>query len=180
MISERIVGQTDARVEVTRRRVRAENVRHLLERSERRSDDRIQGVDVGGRIGDELVTDAHVDGELLGGSPFVMDVAVDFDLSEIAIGVGLAGLGPLEEAGLCLEEGANAGEGVEAAPPAKLEEVALDASHTTAHLQAVCALGPDDVVGNRKLVLHFQQRSEDAGADGRQIHLHGALPHASR
>ena len=49
-----------------------------------------------------------------------------------------------------------------------LLEVALHAAEQSTKLQAVRALGPDDIIGYRKLVLHFQQRGVDAGTNVRE------------
>src|SRR5215472_9565779 len=96
-----------------------------------------------------------------------MNVAIDLDLAEIAIRIGLSGVRALEEARNSLNEVREAREGVEAAPPALLLEIALDTAERSTESEVMPALAPNNVVRQRKLILYFKQWSVDAGPDGR-------------
>ena len=88
----------------------------------------IERVHVRGWIGHKLIAEADVHRQLGTHLPLILDISVHFDFAEVAIGVRLAGLRPLEETRSSLQESGQAGKSIEAAPPSLLLEVALDAA----------------------------------------------------
>src|SRR5262249_18049309 len=144
-----------------------ENVGHFLERPERRVDQGVERVHVRSGIRHKFVAKTYVYRQCRKRFPFIVDIAVDFDLAEVTIGICLSGFGSLEQSRSCLQETNQAGKGIETTPPTLLLEVALDAGDGAAEAEAVRPARPEHVVSQGKLVLYFQQRCEDAGADRR-------------
>src|SRR5207302_9899646 len=127
-IPETVVGDSDAGIEVLHRRVGRENVGHALERSKRRIDERVERVNVGGGIGDKLIAEADVKGQLGKRLPLIVDISIQFNFAKVTIGVREPWLGPLEKAWGALQKSGQAGESIEAAPPSLLLEIALNAA----------------------------------------------------
>src|SRR5439155_21262023 len=111
-----------------------------LKSSKRWIDDGVEWVLVGCAIGHVFIAEPHVHRQLRSHLPFIVDVQVDFAFTKVTIGIRLTRLGALEQARDTLQEIGQAREGIEAAPPPLLLEVALDAVQRSAKSEGVCSV----------------------------------------